>query len=101
MTKNNVTTPAFGSNFAKIDAHIITQEEYDEIPELMEEWFATADFHINGKLVKRGRPKGSGMKTAVKIRYDRDVLEAFRAGGKGWQTRMNDVLKAYIQEHPQ
>jgi uncharacterized protein (DUF4415 family) len=34
------------------------------------------------------------------MRYDADVLEAFRATGSGWQTRMNDALKTYLKEHP-
>ena len=29
-----------------------------------------------------------------------DVLDAFRATGKGWQTRMNDVLRDYVRTHP-
>jgi uncharacterized protein (DUF4415 family) len=31
------------------------------------------------------------------IRLDRDVMEWFRAKGKGWQTRINAVLKAYVE----
>ncbi|MDX8128434.1 BrnA antitoxin family protein [Methylomonas sp. OY6] len=32
-------------------------------------------------------------------RFDKDVLEAFLARGCGWQTRMNDVLKGWLNEH--
>ena len=42
---------------------------------------------------KRGRPAGSGTKEQVAIRIDHDILEAFRSGGPGWQTRMNDALR--------
>jgi uncharacterized protein (DUF4415 family) len=49
---------------------------------------------------RRGRPVGSGVKEQVAIRIDRDVLAAFRAGGVGWQTRMNDALKEWLQTHP-
>jgi len=28
-----------------------------------------------------------------------DVLKAFRATGKGWQTRMNEALKDWLKEH--
>lgn len=46
------------------------------------------------------RPKGQVVKMpgegkqAVSIRIDREVLARFRAGGAGWQTRMNDALAA-------
>ncbi len=35
-------------------------------------------------------------KAAISIRLDPDVLEFFRAGGKGYQTRINAVLRAYM-----
>lgn len=44
----------------------------------------------------RGRPKGSvkpDAKQQVTLRLDRDVIEKFRAGGPGWQSRINEVLK--------
>ena len=49
---------------------------------------------------KRGRPAGSGTKEQVAIRFDHDVLEAFRTAGPGWQTRMNDALKDWLCTHP-
>ena len=49
---------------------------------------------------KRGRPAGSGNKEQVAIRIDRDVLAAFRAGGPGWQTRMNNALREWLKVHP-
>ena len=36
-------------------------------------------------------------KVAISMRMDADVLEHFKAGGKGWQTRINEVLRAYVQ----
>ena len=50
----------------------------------------------------RGRPVGSvkdDSKQAVTVRYSPDVLEAFRATGAGWQARMNDALKDWLQTH--
>ena len=35
-------------------------------------------------------------KIAIKIRVDADVLAAWRATGKGYQSRMNDALRAAI-----
>lgn len=35
----------------------------------------------------------------ISIRLDSEVVEYFRSGGAGWQTRLNDVLKDYISSH--
>lgn len=48
---------------------------------------------------QRGRPIGSD-KESTTIRFDRDVLAAFRAGGPGWQTRMNAALREWLTTHP-
>lgn len=45
-----------------------------------------------------GRPTGSN-KELVSLRLDREILEVFRAGGNGWQTRINEVLKGWIRDH--
>jgi uncharacterized protein (DUF4415 family) len=34
-------------------------------------------------------------KVAISIRLDADLLDFFRAQGRGWQTRINAVLRAY------
>lgn len=39
-----------------------------------------------------GRPKAAEVKRSVTIRIDGDVVDYFKAGGPGWQTRINDVL---------
>ena len=49
---------------------------------------------------RRGRPLGSvasATKEPVKLRLDADVLEALRATGDGWQTRINDMLRASLE----
>lgn len=45
---------------------------------------------------KVGRPRIESPKVPVKLRLDGDVVEALRATGPGWQTRINDMLKAKI-----
>jgi uncharacterized protein (DUF4415 family) len=40
-------------------------------------------------------------KDNVTLRVDRDVLEWFRSTGKGFHTRMNAVLRAYMEAHRQ
>ena len=44
-----------------------------------------------------GRPKSDAAKVAVKLRLDPDLLEALRATGEGWQTRVNDTLRATLR----
>lgn len=52
-------------------------------------------------LTKRraGRPPGSDNKEQVAVRYSPEVLAAFRASGKGWQTRMNAALADWLKAH--
>lgn len=90
---------ALGSDLAKIDSHVITPEEYEEIPELTDEWFAQADLYEGGKLVRRGHSVGSGPKVSTTVCFDADVIDSFRATGKGWQTRMNDALRDWLKSH--
>jgi len=45
---------------------------------------------------KVGRPRVENPKVPVKIRLDGVVVDALRATGPGWQTRINDMLKARI-----
>ncbi len=52
-------------------------------------------------LSKGGRPKAEQTKKAVTIRYDADVVAQFKAGGKGWQTRMNNALREWLSMHQQ
>jgi uncharacterized protein (DUF4415 family) len=45
----------------------------------------------------RGRPKLENPKDTVKLRVDHDVVEHFKAGGPGWQSRMNEALRAAME----
>jgi uncharacterized protein (DUF4415 family) len=50
----------------------------------------------------RGRPAGSTAptrKVSTTIRFDADVIDAFRTTGDGWQTRMNAALKDWLKTH--
>ena len=44
----------------------------------------------------RGRPRGSN-KVHMSMRFDAEVIEAFKTTGAGWQTRINDVLRQYVK----
>jgi uncharacterized protein (DUF4415 family) len=68
----------------------------DDAPELTEEWFNEADVYRAGKLVKRGRPAQAVTKVAVKLRLDPHIIATFKAGGPGWQTRINQALDEWL-----
>jgi len=48
---------------------------------------------------KGGRPRAVRPKIYTGIRLDAEVVGAFRATGKGWQTRMNSALKEWLRTH--
>ena len=83
-----------GSDLKKADALPITPEQYEEIPELTEQWFREAE--IGGRKV--GRPRSLTRKVALKLRLDPDVVEAFRATGPGWQTKINATLRLSLRK---
>ncbi|GHV88452.1 hypothetical protein AGMMS50267_08120 [Spirochaetia bacterium] len=65
-----------------------------DMPALTQEQLAR---FVPAKLLNRSlyRP----VKIPVKINYDADVLEWFRSFGKGYQTRINEVLRKYMLSH--
>ena len=50
---------------------------------------------VESYLRSRGAQKAP-TKISTTIRLDADVLEHFKRGGKGWQTRMNEALRKAI-----
>lgn len=44
----------------------------------------------------RGRPKTMNPKQLVSVRYSPEVLAFFKAGGAGWQTRMDEALMQWV-----
>lgn len=65
----------------------------DDAPKLTQAWADGADAYVGKTLVRRGRPKQAQTKRHVSLRLDPDVVERFKAGGPGWQGRINDVLR--------
>ena len=74
-----------------------TWTDPDDAPELPASFFKQADRYEGATLKPRGRPKASVTKEPVKLRLDADVLAALRASGEGWQTRINDTLRASLK----
>jgi len=47
------------------------------------------------------KPRGKQLtptKVSTTIRFDADVIEALKATGKGWQTRVNDMVRAQVSK---
>ena len=71
--------------------NVMNDENIDlsDIPELTPEMFAKA-------VVKRGL-KDKEKKAQLTIRVDQDVLTWFKSQGRGYQTRINSLLRAYME----
>ncbi|MBF8757160.1 BrnA antitoxin family protein [Pseudomonas guariconensis] len=71
---------------------VVRQKDEDidttDIPELGDDFFRKAQLHVPAK-------------QAVTIRLDADVLAWFTAQGSGYQTRINQLLRQYMQAHRQ
>lgn len=44
----------------------------------------------------RGRPPSENPKQQITLRIDSDVIERFKAGGPGWQSRINEELRKAV-----
>lgn len=47
--------------------------------------------------IRRRGPSTKPLKESTTIRFDPDVLAALRATGKGWQTRVNEVMREWVK----
>ena len=85
----------------------------DDAPELTDEFLSEGVWQIGEQTVSkeqgmtamrkalgRGRPKAASTKLALTVRYDAEVVAAFKASGKGWQSRMNAALRDWLKSHP-
>ena len=76
------TEPLTAKQMAELpDAEI----DYSDIPELDEEFWQNANLVM---------PE---TKERITLRVDKETVDFFRGGGHGYQTRMNAVLRAYVQ----
>ena len=67
--------------------------DLSDIPEVSTERFAKA-------IVRRGL-NAVRRKSQVTLRIDSEVIDWFRARGRGYQTQINSILKAYKEAHRQ
>ena len=84
-----------------------TQEDWDEVsdnPPLTEADFAQARPFKEAMpeayaALKRARgAQKAPTKQMISLRLDRDVLERLRASGPGWQSRVNEALRAWLDQ---
>jgi uncharacterized protein (DUF4415 family) len=82
-------------------------DEHGEVRELTAEDFKdfrpSSDFPELVEAFERARgqrgPQKAPVKDRVGLRLDHDVVEHFRATGRGWQSRINDILAEHIKRN--
>ncbi|MFN8472448.1 MAG: BrnA antitoxin family protein [Anaerolineae bacterium] len=87
--KNERTTNESHTDFSRLDAMSDADIDLSDLPEITPEMFARAT-------VRRGLKPHT--KTQLTLRLDSDVVEWFRQQGRGYQTQMNALLRAYMEE---
>jgi len=88
MKQNNTITTS-QTDWARLDALQDEDIDFSDIPEVTPAMFAKA-------IVRRGlKPR---TKSQLTLRLDSDVIEWFKQQGRGWQTQMNALLRAYMEE---
>lgn len=65
--------------------------DLSDSPEISPEMFAKA-------IVRRGLNPVKH-KSQITLRIDEDVLDWFKKQGRGYQTKINALLRAYVEEH--
>lgn len=70
----------------------------DDAPGLTAADLARADVYVGERLVRRGRgrPRSPAPKQQVTVRLDAALLDALRATGPGWQTRLNEAVREWL-----
>lgn len=81
------------TDWQRLDAMTDENLDFSDCPEVTPEMFAKA-------VVRRGLPAAKA-KTQVTLRIDSDVLEWFKSHGRGYQTQINQLLRAYMEARQQ
>jgi uncharacterized protein (DUF4415 family) len=79
------------TNWKRVDALKDEDIDLSDIPEVSPEMFAKA-------IVRRGL-KPVSRKAQLTLRVDSDVLDWYRRQGQGYQTKINALLRAYMEAH--
>lgn len=89
--KKTATSKKSRTDWERVDAMKDDEIDLSDIPEISPEKFARA--------VVRNGLKPMTRKTQLTLRVDSDVLEWFRKQGHGYQTKINSLLRAYMDAH--
>jgi uncharacterized protein (DUF4415 family) len=81
--KEKTTRAKSLTDWKRLDAMTDSEIDTSDIPQLPEDFFKSAELRL---------PEG---KTLVTIRLDSDIVRWLKAGGKGYQTRINAILRTY------
>jgi uncharacterized protein (DUF4415 family) len=90
VSKRN-TSKRSKTDWKRVDATKDEDIDFSDNPEWTPEMFAKAVKHIGFKPIPP--------KQQITLRLDADVLEWFRTRGAGYQTQINALLRAYMNEH--
>ncbi len=83
-----------GRGYSKADWDEVSDSPEATAEELAEaKPFAEVFPELAEKMRRARGPQKAPTKVSVTLRLDSDVVERFRASGKGWQSRINDILK--------
>ncbi|HUY14948.1 MAG TPA: BrnA antitoxin family protein [Terriglobia bacterium] len=88
--KKSATSRKSRTDWRRVDALKDATIDFSDTPELTPQMFARA-------VVRRGL-KPVPQKQQLTIRVDSDVLKWYKKQGPGYQTRINALLRAYMQE---
>ena len=70
--------------------------ERDDAPDLSADGWPEKFAKVS---VRRGRPPLANPKVSTTIRLSQDVIDHFKAAGRGWQTRIDNALRDWIRTH--
>jgi len=90
MKRQDITQKS-QTDWERLDAMRDDQIDFSDSPQLTPEMFAQA--------VVRCGLKPSPRKAQLTLRVDDDVLSWFKSQGRGYQTRINALLRAYMEAH--
>ena len=89
--KKRSTTKKSETDWKRVDAMKDEDIDFSENPEWTPEMFARAVLRRNFKPLPR--------KKQLTLRIDEDVVDWYKSQGRGYQTRINALLRAYMKEH--
>lgn len=78
-----------------VDVPELTEDDFKRMRPVRETHPEIVDAYNRGELRVRGSQKAP-TKVVTTIRLDPDIVDYFKAGGRGWQTRLNDTLRRAI-----